>query len=116
VASSFPEAARRALFEDLAPLAVALAGHPWEGGFHVAHSPTGRLAGSAGRWDPGMPLDWTPLAPRRVLEVAYDRTDDLRFRHPARPVRWRPDREARSCTLDQLRAPPPDLAPWPGAP
>jgi ATP-dependent DNA ligase len=116
VASSFPEGVRRALFAALAPLAVPLAGHPWERGFNVGHGPTGRLAGAAGRWDPTMSLDWTPLAPERVLEVAWDRTDDLRLRHPARAVRWRPDREARSCTLDQLHAAPPDLAAPPEAP
>ncbi len=104
VASSFPDADRRALLAELAPLARPIAGHPWERGFNLGHSPTGRLAGSAGRWDPGeMDLDWTPLAPERVAEVAYDRLDGVRFRHPARLVRWRPDRDGRSCTLDQLR-------------
>jgi ATP-dependent DNA ligase len=103
VSSSFPERERRALFRDLATLAVPLERHPWAAGFNVGHSPTGRLAGSAGRWDPrGMAMDWTPLAPLRVAEVAFDRVDALRFRHPARFLRWRPDREPRSCALDQL--------------
>jgi ATP-dependent DNA ligase len=53
-----------------------------------------------------MALDFTPLSPVRVAEVAYDRMDDLRFRHAARFVRWRPDREARSCGFDQLAAVP----------
>ncbi|HET8539594.1 MAG TPA: hypothetical protein VFL83_06955 [Anaeromyxobacter sp.] len=35
--------------------------------------------------------------------VAYDRLDGIRLRHPARLVRWRPDRDPGSCTLDQLR-------------
>jgi ATP-dependent DNA ligase len=109
VASSFPEDERRALFATLAPLAVPLPGHPWEHGFNVGHAPTGRLAGSAGRWDPReMTLDWIPLSPERVVEVAYDRTDDLRFRHPARLVRWRPDRDAASCALEQLAAEAPE--------
>lgn len=43
------------------------------------------------------------LAPERVAEVASDRLDGLRFRHPARFVRWRPDRDPSSCGLDQLR-------------
>jgi ATP-dependent DNA ligase len=103
VSSSFPEPDRRALFRLLAPGAVPLAGHPWERGFNVGASPVGRLAGSAGRWDPAeMTLDWSAIAPERVAEVAYDRLDRLRFRHPARFVRWRPDRVSRSCTLDQL--------------
>jgi ATP-dependent DNA ligase len=37
-----------------------------------------------------------------VAEVAYDQVDDLRFRHPSRFVRWRPDRDPGSCLLDQL--------------
>jgi ATP-dependent DNA ligase len=116
VASSFPERERRALFAALAPIAVSLVGHPWEHGFNVGSSPTGRLAGSAGRWDPReMAMDWTPLAPERVAEVAYDRLDDLRLRHPARLVRWRPDRDARSCTLEQL-SDAPELPDVPGAP
>ena len=32
-----------------------------------------------------------------VCEAAYDQLDGERFRHPARLVRFRPDREARSC-------------------
>jgi ATP-dependent DNA ligase len=117
VASSFPEHERRALFAALEPLAVRLQGHPWERGFNLANSPTGRLAGSAGRWDPReMAMDWTPLAPVRVAEVAYDRVDELRFRHPARLVRWRPDRDARSCALEQLSSDAPDLPEAPGAP
>jgi ATP-dependent DNA ligase len=117
VASSFPEGERRALFAALAPLAVPLAGHPWERGFNVANSPIGRLAGSAGRWDPReMAMDWTPLAPERVAEVAYDRLDDQRFRHPARLVRWRPDRDGRSCTLEQLSAEAPELPEASGVP
>jgi ATP-dependent DNA ligase len=103
VASSFPDRERAALFDELAPLAVSLAGHPWEHGFNVDASPVGRLRGSAGRWDPReMAQDWLALRPVRVCEVRYDRLDAARFRHPARFVRWRPDREARSCGLEQL--------------
>jgi ATP-dependent DNA ligase len=46
--------------------------------------------------------DWVPIRIERVAEVAYDRFDGDRFRHPARFVRWRPDRDPRSCTFDQL--------------
>jgi ATP-dependent DNA ligase len=51
-----------------------------------------------------MALDWVPLAPERVCEVAYDQLDHGRLRHPARFRRWRPDRDPSSCTLDQLAA------------
>jgi ATP-dependent DNA ligase len=103
VVQSFTRARRKELLDELAPLAVPLAGHPWEQGFLVAGGATGRLAGAAGRWAPGeMALDWVPLAPERVCEVAYDQLDGQRLRHPARFRRWRPDRDPRSCSLDQL--------------
>jgi len=94
---------RAELLEELSALAVPLRGHPWEHGILMGGGTTGRLAGAAGRWAPGeMALDWVPIAPVRVAEVAYDQVDSGRLRHPARFRRWRPDREPRSCTLDQL--------------
>jgi ATP-dependent DNA ligase len=105
VASSFSRARRRELAEELAPLAVPLDGHPWELGFLNRGGPMGRLAGAAGRWTPEMELDWVPLAPERVLEVAYTQVDGYRLRHAAKFVRWRPDRKPESCRLDQLVPP-----------
>jgi ATP-dependent DNA ligase len=110
IASSFTERVRHALLEEVRPHIVPLAGHPWEHGFLLAGGPTGRLRGAAARWSPeDRELDWTPLAPDLVCEVQFDQLDDHRFRHPGRFRRWRPDRDARSCTLDQLEAPPVDL-------
>jgi ATP-dependent DNA ligase len=110
IASAFSEAKRRELLERLRPLVVPLGAHPWEHGFLLAGSPIGRLRGAAGRWSPAeMEQDWTPVAPELVCEVAYDQVDDLRFRHPARFRRWRPDRDARSCRLDQLETAPADI-------
>ncbi len=102
VASSFGDQARAELLRELFPLRAPLEGHPWEAGFLLDRSPLGRLAGSAGRWSPDMELDWVPVRPERVCEVAYDQVDRRRFRHPARFRRWRPDREPRSCRFDQL--------------
>jgi ATP-dependent DNA ligase len=106
VASSFSRERRSQLVEELAPLAVPLAGHPWEHGYLTAGGPMGRLAGAAGRWTPDMELDWVPLAPVRVLEVSYTQVDGHRLRHAAKFVRWRPDREPESCRLAQLAPPP----------
>ena len=102
VASSFAEREREQLLETLAPLIVPLEGHPWERGFLLGGGAVGRLKGSAGRWAPGMEMDWVPVAPTLVCEVAYDQLDGGRFRHPARFRRWRPDREPHSCTFDQF--------------
>ncbi|HEX2105429.1 MAG TPA: ATP-dependent DNA ligase [Solirubrobacteraceae bacterium] len=102
VASSFARPLPAALARELAPLVVELPGHPWEHGFLLGGGPVGRLKGAAGRWAPGMVMDWVPLAPERVAEVRYTQVDGRRLRHPARFVRWLPDREPASCRADQL--------------
>jgi ATP-dependent DNA ligase len=105
VASGFSRATRTRLGRELGPLATSIDGHPWEHGFLLGGGPMGRLKGAAGRWRPGMTMDWVPLAPERVAEVAYTQLDDHRLRHPAKLVRWRADRDPASCRLDQLDEP-----------
>ena len=102
VASSFGAREAERLLEEVRPRVVPLEGHPWEHGFLLDGGPAGRLRGAAGRWAPGMTMDWTPLEPALVAEVSYDQVDVDRFRHPARFRRWRPDRDPRSCTFAQL--------------
>ena len=41
------------------------------------------------------------MRPERVVEVRYDHLEGRRFAHP-QFLRWRPDRDLRSCTYDQL--------------
>ncbi|MBB1500331.1 ATP-dependent DNA ligase [Propioniciclava sp. MC1683] len=54
--------------------------------------------------------EFVPVRPDLVVEVAFDQLEGKRFRHAAQFVRWRPDREPTSCTLDQVeRAPAYDL-------
>ena len=106
VASGFARRVRAELTRELAPLVAPLEDHPWEHGFLAAGGPMGRLKGAAGRWMPGMTMDWVPLAPARVAEVAYTQVDGRRLRPPAKFRRWRPDREPRSCLVDQLDVPP----------
>jgi ATP-dependent DNA ligase len=102
VAAGFSNAQRAELLMALIPYAVSLAGHPWEHGFALEGGSLGRLAGSAGRWLPTMSMDWIPLRPELVCEVGHDRPDGARLRHPARFRRWRPDRQPRSCGIEQL--------------
>jgi ATP-dependent DNA ligase len=104
VVTSPPGAVKEELTLLLPQLAVSLAAHPWRDGFGLEGGPTGRLKGAGSRWLPDMTLDWVPVAPRLVAEVAYDRLDGLRFRHPARFRHWRPDRDAASCSIEQLTA------------
>ncbi|MCU1352080.1 MAG: ATP-dependent ligase [Acidimicrobiales bacterium] len=111
VASSFSAARRRELRDELAPLvADDLSSHPWgEWASAAAHASesTGRLPGGISRWNVGKDLTFTPLRPELVAEVAFERVDNGRFRHSARLLRWRPDREPASCTFDQLEVVPP---------
>jgi ATP-dependent DNA ligase len=103
VCSQLTRERRGELVRELAPLITQLEGHPWQHGFNLERSPMGRLPGSAGRWDPAeMERDWVPLRPERVAEVSYDHLDAQRFRHPAHFIRWRDDRDALSCTFEQL--------------
>ncbi|MDP9393548.1 MAG: ATP-dependent DNA ligase, partial [Actinomycetota bacterium] len=97
---------RRELAAVLRPLVRPLGGHPWERGFGLEGGALGRLKGTAGRWTPDQPRDWVPVEPVLVCEVAYDHVEGLRFRHPARLLRWRPDRDAASCSTAQLGAGP----------
>jgi ATP-dependent DNA ligase len=102
VAASFGVRQAEALLETLRTHVVDLAGHPWEHGFLLGGGSVGRLRGAAGRWAPGMTMDWTPVDATLVAEVSYDQVDERRFRHPARFVRWRPDRDPLTCTFEQL--------------
>jgi ATP-dependent DNA ligase len=104
VAAGFRREVGRQILAELLPLAVPLGLHPWAAGYGERGS-VGRLPGAASRWTPDLPLDWIPLWPDRVCEVAYEHADDGRLRHPARFRRWRPDRDAASCRLDQLQEP-----------
>lgn len=116
VVTQMPLSDRRLLVSELGPLVVPLEEHPWRHGFTIGRSPLGRLKGSASRWTPDMEPDWVPLRPERVCEVGFDQVDVDRFRHPARLLRWRPDRTAESCRLEQVEAEAPDLGEILGAP
>jgi ATP-dependent DNA ligase len=110
VVGAFPMGRRKELFEELQPLVCDFAGHPWAWAEQEAPDPdkprtrTPREA-EASRWNRDKDLSFVPLRPERVVEVRYDHMEGPRFRHTAQFVRWRPDREPRSCTFDQLEEP-----------
>jgi ATP-dependent DNA ligase len=54
------------------------------------------------RWDSHRFEEWVPLRPVLVWEVAFSRLDGHFLRHSARFVRWRPDKNARDCSLESL--------------
>jgi ATP-dependent DNA ligase len=57
------------------------------------------------RFSSGKDVSFVRLEPTRVVEVRYDQMEGERFRHTVQFDRWRPDRDARSCTFDQLEIP-----------
>lgn len=104
VIGAFPMAQRRRLFAEFAPLVTDFEGHPWNWAAHEAGERTPQKnAGS--RWNAGKDLSFVPLRPERVVEVRYDHMEGDRFRHTAQFNRWRPDRDPRSCTYEQLERP-----------
>jgi len=64
-----------------------------------------RRPGAESRWSAGKDLSWVPVRPELVVEVSYDQLTGGRFRHATRFERWRPDKDAAACTLDQLERP-----------
>jgi ATP-dependent DNA ligase len=104
VIGAFPMARRKQLFEELQPLVVPLEGHAWGVSPGEAAARTPREA-EISRWSVGKDLSFVPLRPELVVEARYDHMEGARFRHTAQFVRWRPDRDPRSCTFDQLEEP-----------
>jgi ATP-dependent DNA ligase len=90
--SSFADAERHDLLALLSPFAGG-------SGF------TGGAPGdSPSRWsrDPERDRSYVALAPELVLEVGFDQVTGGRIRHGTRPLRWRTDKDPRSCTREQL--------------
>jgi ATP-dependent DNA ligase len=93
-ASAFSDRRRQELVDELAPLVLRD-----EKGEIV----TGETDRS--RFSSGKDVSFVKLEPTRVIEVRYDQMEGMRFRHTVQFDRWRPDREARSCTFEQLDRP-----------
>ncbi|GGE90308.1 ATP-dependent DNA ligase [Mycetocola zhadangensis] len=93
-ASAFSNARRLELIDELAPLVK----RDTDGEIVSAETDRSRFSGSKD-------VSYVPLEPTRVLEVQYDQMEGMRFRHTVQFERWRPDREATSCTFDQLDRP-----------
>ncbi len=64
-----------------------------------------RAPGGPSRWSSGRDNTWIPVQPGVVVEVSYDQLEGDRFRHASRFHRWRPDKDASACTMDQLERP-----------
>jgi ATP-dependent DNA ligase len=93
-ASAFSDIRRQELVDELAPL--------------VRHDASGEVVKGAterSRFSGSKDVSFVSLEPTRVIEVRYDQMEGSRFRHTGQFFRWRPDRDARSCTFEQLERP-----------
>jgi ATP-dependent DNA ligase len=63
---------------------------------------TGNAPGGPSRWSTERTGEWEPVAPKIVVEVAYDHFTGGRFRHGTRFLRWRSDKDPSQCTMDQV--------------
>ena len=93
-ASAFSDTRRQELVDELAPLVLR------DDKGDIVTGETDRS-----RFSSGKDVSFVKLDPTRVIEVRYDQMEGMRFRHTVQFDRWRPDREARSCTFDQLDRP-----------
>ncbi len=89
--SGFPSRVRAELEEQLPKL------------LEPGHLSDRRIPGGQSRWSAGKELDWNPVRPELVCEVRYDKLQRNRFRHGTRFLRFRPDKEPKQCTWDQVR-------------
>ena len=88
--SSFNEAEKKELTKKLEPLIKPP-------GF------TGNKPGGPSRWSTKKTSEWEPLQTKLVAEVQYDHFTGGRFRHGTRFLRWRPDKNPKACTIDQVK-------------
>jgi ATP-dependent DNA ligase len=93
-ASAFSDKRRLELVDELEPLVR----RDESGDIVKGETERSRFSGSKD-------VSFVSLEPTRVLEVRYDQMEGDRFRHTVQFDRWRPDRDARSCTFEQLEKP-----------
>lgn len=89
--SAWTDRRRRELVEELAPLVE-----------RNEHGEAVTGAGERSRFTGSKDVSFVRLRPELVLEVRYDQLEGARFRHTVQFERWRPDRDPRSCTYEQL--------------
>ncbi len=89
--AAWSDVMRRKLVDELAPLVE-----------RDADGEAVRGEGERSRFTGAKDVSFVRLRPELVLEVRYDQLEGERFRHTVQFERWRPDRDAHSCTFDQL--------------
>ena len=89
--AAFTNARRLQLIDELEPLVER------DSGGDAVRGETDRSRFSASK-----DVSFVKLRPERVVEVKFDQMEGRRFRHAVGFLRWRPDREPESCTIDQV--------------
>ena len=64
---------------------------------------TGKAPGGLSRWSTKHSMEWEPLQPKLVAEVQFDHFTGGRFRHGTKFLRWRPEKDPRDCTIQQVK-------------
>jgi ATP-dependent DNA ligase len=99
VTAAFSVARRQELLTEIAELREP-AEHPWTDPREGT-----RIPAAPNRWNSGKDTSFERLAPLWVAEIGFDAMEGDRLRHPGQFLRWRPDRDPRSCTYEQLERP-----------
>ena len=108
VASSFSAKRRVELEDELEDLWLDdVSQHPWAAWTDEAAHSEQRLPGAPSRWSGQRDAGWVPLRIARVAEVGFNQLTEGRLRHPAKFIRWRPDKPPEDCTYEQLEVAPP---------
>ena len=64
---------------------------------------TGKAPGGLSRWSTKHSMEWKPVDPKLVAEVQFDHFTGGRFRHGTKFLRWRPEKDPRQCTMEQVQ-------------
>ncbi len=63
---------------------------------------SGKAPGGPNRWSQRQSDEWERVDPVLVCEIQYDHFSQGRFRHGTKFLRWRPEKDPRQCTFDQV--------------
>jgi len=72
----------------------------------LGKNPERKPRGEPSRWRPQVTLEWSPVKPKLVVEVRYDKWQKGRFRHGTKFLRFRPDKDPDQCTVAQVKPKP----------
>jgi ATP-dependent DNA ligase len=70
----------------------------------AAYETGDRGSADPSRWSADRDLEWVALRPELVIEVSFDHVSAGRIRHGAKLLRWREDKPASECLIEQLES------------